>query len=93
VNDALVHYGIPSLPFGGIGESGYGRTRGLEGLGELTRTRSTVTDRLGLEREPWWFPYSRTTEMLLWATFLFRWKGGIRGLIFGARALIKRRRR
>jgi len=93
VNDALVHYGIPSLPFGGIGESWYGRTRGLEGLGELTRTRSTVTDRLGLEREPWWFPYSRTTEMLLWATFLFRWKGGIRGLISGASALVKRRRR
>jgi succinate-semialdehyde dehydrogenase/glutarate-semialdehyde dehydrogenase len=92
VNDTLVHYGIPSLPFGGVGESGFGRARGLEGLGELTRTHSTVIDRLGLEREPWWFPYSKVTEMLLWATLLFRWKGGFRGLLSATVALLKRRR-
>jgi betaine-aldehyde dehydrogenase len=92
VNDALVHYGIASLPFGGVRESGFGRARGMEGLGELTRTHGTVTDRLGLEREPWWFPYSKATEMLLWATLLFRWKGGIRGVLSAAVALLKRRR-
>jgi succinate-semialdehyde dehydrogenase/glutarate-semialdehyde dehydrogenase len=92
VNDALVHYGIPSLPFGGVGESGFGRTRGLEGLAEMTRTRTVVVDRLGLRREPWWFPYSRVTERLLWATLLFRWKGGLRGLISGTVALVRKKR-
>jgi acyl-CoA reductase-like NAD-dependent aldehyde dehydrogenase len=92
VNDTLVHYGIPGLPFGGVKESGFGRTRGLDGLAEMTRTRATVVDRLGLQREPWWFPYSRVTEMILWANLLFRWKGGIRGLAAGALALVRRKR-
>ncbi|MGW8265221.1 MAG: aldehyde dehydrogenase family protein [Longimicrobiales bacterium] len=92
VNDVLVHFGIPGLPFGGVGESGFGRTKGLDGLAELTRTQGTVVDRAGLEREPWWFPYTRATEMALWATFLFRWKGGIRGLFSGALAFVRRMR-
>jgi succinate-semialdehyde dehydrogenase/glutarate-semialdehyde dehydrogenase len=89
VNDALVHYGIPALPFGGVGESGFGRTRGLEGLSEMTRTRATVVDRLGLEREPWWFPYSKRTERMLRAMVLFRWKGGVRGFAAGVLALLR----
>lgn len=80
VNDALTHYAIPGLPFGGVGESGYGRCKGLEGLAELTRTRSVVVDLPGLKREPWWFPYSKTTERLLRGVFLLRWKGIIRGI-------------
>jgi len=92
VNDVLIHYGIPALPFGGVGDSGFGRTRGLEGLREMTRTRTIVVDRLGLRREPWWFPYSRVTERLLWATLLFRWKGGVRGLVSGAVALLRKKR-
>ena len=92
VNDVLVHYGIPALPIGGSGESGFGRTRGLEGLAELTRTRGTVLDRVGMKREPWWYPYSRMTEVVLWATLLFRWKGGLRGALSGLTALVRRRR-
>jgi len=92
VNDALVHYGIPGLPFGGVRDSGFGRTRGLDGLAEVTRTKATVVDRLGLSREPWWFPYSRVTEMVLWATLVSRWKRGIRGLALGALALVRRKR-
>jgi acyl-CoA reductase-like NAD-dependent aldehyde dehydrogenase len=92
VNDVLVNYGIPGLPFGGVKDSGFGRTRGLDGLAELTRTRATVVDRLGLSREPWWFPYSRVTETVLWASLLFRWKRGIRGLVAGALALVRRKR-
>ena len=38
VNDALVHFGVPGLPFGGVGESGFGRSHGVEGLREMTRT-------------------------------------------------------
>ena len=92
VNDVLIHYGIPGLPFGGFRESGFGRTRGLEGLGEMTRTRSLVANRVNLEREPWWFPYDRSSEVNLHAALRFRWKGGIRGLLSGALALVRRKR-
>lgn len=32
VNDSVVHFGISSLPFGGIGDSGYGTTHGRAGI-------------------------------------------------------------
>jgi acyl-CoA reductase-like NAD-dependent aldehyde dehydrogenase len=92
VNDALVTYAMPALPFGGIGESGYGRTRGLEGLREVTRTKSVAVDRLGLRREPWWFPYNRSSEVVLWAALQLRWKGGLRGLLAATISVIRRKR-
>jgi hypothetical protein len=92
VNDALATYAIPSLPFGGSGESGYGRTRGLEGLSEVTRTKSVVVDRLGLKREPWWFPYTKSSEVLLWAGLEYRWKGGVKGLMTAAWSLLRGRK-
>jgi succinate-semialdehyde dehydrogenase/glutarate-semialdehyde dehydrogenase len=93
VNDVLVHFGIPGLPFGGVGESGFGRTHGVEGLEEVTRSRGVVVDRLGLGREPWWFPYTRGRERLLQGALLFRLKGGLRGVIAAASHLLKGRRR
>ena len=92
INDVLVHYGLPRLPIGGSGESGFGRTRGLEGLAELTQPRGTVVDRFGLKREPWWYPYSKKSEVLLWATLLFRWRGGPKGLFSGLVAMVRGRR-
>lgn len=92
VNDCLAHYAIPGLPSGGFRESGFGRSRGLEGLGAMTRTRSVVVDRLKLKREPWWFPYDRSTEVMLWSTLQYRWRGGVRGLLAGAHALMRRKR-
>jgi succinate-semialdehyde dehydrogenase/glutarate-semialdehyde dehydrogenase len=92
VNDALVHYGISGLPFGGFRQSGFGRTRGMDGLAAVTRTRSVVVNRLNFKQEPWWFPYDRSTEVTLWSTLLYRWKGGIRGLVAGALALVRRKR-
>jgi hypothetical protein len=35
---------IPNLPFGGIGESGFGRIHGDEGLREFTRVKSTAEE-------------------------------------------------
>jgi acyl-CoA reductase-like NAD-dependent aldehyde dehydrogenase len=92
INDALATYAIPSLPFGGSGESGFGRTRGLEGLSEVTRTKSVVVDRLGLKKEPWWFPYNRRSEVLLWAGLEYRWKGGLKGLMRATWSLLRGRR-
>ncbi|MFW6206147.1 MAG: aldehyde dehydrogenase family protein, partial [Gemmatimonadota bacterium] len=40
VNDVLYHGAVAGLPFGGMGDSGYGRVHGEEGLREVTRTRA-----------------------------------------------------
>ena len=65
INDCLLTYGIPALPFGGVKESGFGRSHGEEGLIELSRVKTVVEDILGLGREFFWFPYHpRTYDVL-----------------------------
>ena len=48
INSVLAFAGIPSLPFGGVGESGFGRIHGDEGLREFTRTKATAEERFAL---------------------------------------------
>lgn len=52
VNDVLYHGAMAGLPFGGMGNSGYGRVHGEEGLHEMTQSRAILVDRVGAAREP-----------------------------------------
>ncbi|MFL6143386.1 MAG: aldehyde dehydrogenase family protein [Labedaea sp.] len=45
VNSVISFAGIPSLPFGGVGESGFGRIHGPEGLKEFTRAKAIARQR------------------------------------------------
>ncbi|MFC4858877.1 aldehyde dehydrogenase family protein [Actinophytocola glycyrrhizae] len=45
VNSVISFAGIPSLPFGGVGESGFGRIHGPEGLKEFTRSKAIARQR------------------------------------------------
>ncbi|UWP83969.1 aldehyde dehydrogenase family protein [Dactylosporangium fulvum] len=45
VNSALTFAGMPSLPFGGVGGSGFGRIHGEDGLREFTRPKAIVKRR------------------------------------------------
>jgi succinate-semialdehyde dehydrogenase/glutarate-semialdehyde dehydrogenase len=66
VNDHVMSASAPHLPWGGVKDSGYGRTRGEEGLLEMTTTQSLSIERLlPLPREFFWYPYSRTKLSLL----------------------------
>jgi acyl-CoA reductase-like NAD-dependent aldehyde dehydrogenase len=56
INDTMVHFGIPSLPFGGHRGSGFGRIQGREGFNEFVQTKSVVTHRFGPRLEWQWFP-------------------------------------
>jgi len=64
VNDVMVSFAMPGLPFGGARDSGSGLAHGPEGLREFTRVKSVARDRAGLRREPMWFPVPRSLERL-----------------------------
>jgi len=48
INSVLTYAGVPSLPFGGSGESGFGRIHGADGLREFTRAKAVTRLRFGL---------------------------------------------
>jgi aldehyde dehydrogenase (NAD+) len=45
VNSVLTFAGIGALPFGGIGDSGFGRVHGEDGLREFTRSQAVTRRR------------------------------------------------
>ena len=65
VNDALVPSGAGEAPWGGVKESGFGKTRGPEGLREMTRVKHVAWDRFGMRDAPVWFPYTRDKYKLV----------------------------
>lgn len=48
VNAVMAFAGIPSLPFGGVGESGFGRTHGDDGIRAFTRVQSVAEQVIAL---------------------------------------------
>jgi succinate-semialdehyde dehydrogenase/glutarate-semialdehyde dehydrogenase len=48
INSVLTFAGMPSLPLGGVGESGFGRIHGPDGLRELARPRAITRQRFPL---------------------------------------------
>jgi acyl-CoA reductase-like NAD-dependent aldehyde dehydrogenase len=48
VNSVLTFASVPALPFGGVGDSGFGRIHGEDGLKEFTRAKSITRQRVAL---------------------------------------------
>lgn len=48
VNSVISFAGVPALPFGGVGDSGFGRIHGEDGLREFARSRSVTSQRFAL---------------------------------------------
>jgi len=46
VNSALGFVQVPALPYGGVGESGFGRIHGADGLREFTRSKAITRQRM-----------------------------------------------
>ena len=62
INTVLAYAGFPALPFGGVGESGFGRIHGEDGLKEFTRAKAIAKQRFSTPAEmmsfsrPGWLP-------------------------------------
>jgi betaine-aldehyde dehydrogenase len=93
INDHLINYIIPDLPFGGTGHSGFGRVHGREGLREFVRSKAWVEDRLALPREPYWFESGGSSERMVRALLDFRHGHGLRDRVTAAWRLLRSLRR
>jgi len=66
INDLIASYGAPETPWGGVKQSGIGRVHGgAQGIRIFCQERHIMAERASLKREPWWFPYRRSTQTLL----------------------------
>ena len=64
VNEVLYTHGIAQTPWGGVKESGYGRTHGRAGLLELVNPHHVHVNRFGWLPDLWWFRYDQNAGKL-----------------------------
>jgi acyl-CoA reductase-like NAD-dependent aldehyde dehydrogenase len=58
VNEVLYTHGIAQTPWGGVKQSGLGRTHGRLGLLELVAPHHIHVNRLAVLQDVWWFTYT-----------------------------------
>ena len=64
VNEVLYTHGIAQTPWGGMKQSGLGRTHGRPGLLELVAPQHVHVNRISSVRDLWWFSYTpRAAEL------------------------------
>jgi acyl-CoA reductase-like NAD-dependent aldehyde dehydrogenase len=59
INEVVVNYTVPTLPFGGVKQSGINRYHGKIGLRMFTDYKGMVIDDGTTDTEPYWFPYTK----------------------------------
>jgi acyl-CoA reductase-like NAD-dependent aldehyde dehydrogenase len=64
VNEVLYTHGIAQTPWGGVKQSGLGRTHGKPGLLELVTPQHIHVNWVGFIPDLWWFGYSPTASKL-----------------------------
>jgi succinate-semialdehyde dehydrogenase/glutarate-semialdehyde dehydrogenase len=84
INDHLITHGMPNLPWGGVKESGLGRTHGEFGLLEMTEPRVVLSTKLPRHLMVWWLPVPRWIYKR-WVGFMQivggPWRQKLRGLV------------
>lgn len=98
INDHLYTHGQSETPWGGLKESGLGRTHSHLGLEEMTQAKLVNWDLLHARRNLWWFPFDERTYSallqalrFLYAPSLFaRMENGIRLLGFTVKKMYTR---
>jgi aldehyde dehydrogenase (NAD+) len=67
INDTISHLGIPGLPFGGVGESGFGAYHGRWGFERFSQTKPVYSRSTWLDLPLRYPPYSN------WALKIAKW--------------------
>ena len=71
INQVIAFAGVPSLPFGGHGDSGFGRIHGADGLREFTRAKAITRQRFDLPLPLLSFERTEKVDKLLGRTVRF----------------------
>ncbi len=92
INDVLLTYAIPSLPFGGVKSSGIGHYHGKTGIRAFTDVKSITETKMPMKRDINWYPMLPKTDVLLegMISFLYSRKMTKRlaGLVTATKALV-----
>jgi acyl-CoA reductase-like NAD-dependent aldehyde dehydrogenase len=64
INDCVYSYGEPTAPWGGMKQSGIGRTHGRPGLREMVQVKY-VSREFGGGADLWWYPYGTEFHRLM----------------------------
>ena len=64
VNEVVYTHGIAQTPWGGVKDSGYGRTHGRAGLLELVTPQHIHVNRISFLPDLWWFHYNQNAAKL-----------------------------
>lgn len=64
VNNLMYLYGMPTVPWGGRRESGFGRSHGIEGFLSLMEVQHVHYDKGRYPNDPWWMPYNKKSTDL-----------------------------
>ncbi len=89
INNVMLTEGNPALPFGGTGQSGYGRVKGIEGLRAMTRSKAVLIDSQSKKIEANWYPYTRAKYRLFGELIGGLFGRGLGALLRFARAGLK----
>lgn len=90
INDHLMSHGLSETPWGGLKESGIGRTHGEIGFQEMTEPQVIVEDIMPfVKRNMWWHPHDKNVynglkgllEMLYSQSIMTRLTGSVRMLM------------
>ncbi|MBE0711181.1 MAG: aldehyde dehydrogenase family protein [Candidatus Aminicenantes bacterium] len=65
VNDHMYSFGEPRAIWGGIKQTGMGRSHGPFGLHELVNIKYVGLDFFRKKSQTWWFPYDRSLEGMM----------------------------
>ncbi len=70
INDAVLQFGHPELPFGGVNNSGFGKSHGESGFRTFSNEKSVLHQRIGLTMAktlypPYSFVKNKTIDLLL----------------------------
>jgi aldehyde dehydrogenase (NAD+) len=66
INDCLIHFMNHELPFGGVNNSGIGKSHGLYGFKEFTNEKGVLKQRIGRTAiKPLYPPYTTTSRRII----------------------------